>query len=153
MRDDEARRILNVSSTATLAEIKAAYILLAKETHPDVSRAQGPDPFLRVSEAYERLTKPRPLATIGQHRYHSAGGRGAYSSGSGGSYNEPWWFVNRKYRAYFPVVKMLVLATLFVTHESRLLAQRKKMRALREDDERGFADMLERLDTNSRKAH
>ena len=60
---------LGVSSTATAAEIKAAFRRLAKETHPDRSgeSADG-DKFRALVEAYETLSDPASRA-----RYDSLG--------------------------------------------------------------------------------
>ena len=55
-------RLLGVSETATLAEIKAAYHAKAKALHPDVNPGAG-DLFAVMTEAYGVLSDPAKRAT------------------------------------------------------------------------------------------
>lgn len=48
--------ILNVSQTASLQQIKAAYYLLAKKYHPDINPS-GTEIFKEINTAYEILSK------------------------------------------------------------------------------------------------
>merc|ERR1719498_745771 len=49
-------RILNISHHATKAEVKRAYLLMAKKHHPDVSDSTSSDAMFRAAaEAYETL--------------------------------------------------------------------------------------------------
>jgi len=45
--------VLGVPSTATEAEIRQAYFILAKKYHPDNKETGNPDRFLQVQQAYE----------------------------------------------------------------------------------------------------
>ncbi len=55
----DAYRTLGVARTATGAEIRRAYLVLAKRYHPDLNRAPGAgEMFLAVKEAYEVLSSP-----------------------------------------------------------------------------------------------
>lgn len=59
MTRDEALRILGLSSTATLNEIKKSYRNLVKITHPDRDNSPGAQQrFILVQTAYEILTDP-----------------------------------------------------------------------------------------------
>ena len=60
MTTAEAYAIIGVKKSASEAEIKSAYKKLALRTHPD-KNPNDPDAsknFLRVSEAYKRITDP-----------------------------------------------------------------------------------------------
>ena len=51
--------LLGIAATATLAEIKRAYRKLAKQYHPDVSKAaDAAERFREITEAYDTLTDP-----------------------------------------------------------------------------------------------
>lgn len=52
-------QILEVSTTASLAEIKASYRRLAKRYHPDINPT-GAEHFKLINTAYDALSKPRP---------------------------------------------------------------------------------------------
>lgn len=60
---DEARRILGLGLSATLAEIKAAYRDRIKKSHPDAQAAHGPAPqgFEAAAEAAELIRAYRLL--------------------------------------------------------------------------------------------
>jgi DnaJ-class molecular chaperone len=52
-------KILGISKTATLEEIKKAYRTLANKWHPDINHDAGAeDKFKEINEAYEALSKP-----------------------------------------------------------------------------------------------
>lgn len=53
-----AYAVLGLSPSATTAEIRAAYRLLAKLCHPDIVGASGEARFLEVHAAYEVLVDP-----------------------------------------------------------------------------------------------
>lgn len=54
---DDLYKILNIERTATLEEVKQAYKLRAKETHPDMEGGSE-DEFKKVNEAYKVLSNP-----------------------------------------------------------------------------------------------
>ena len=58
----ECYRLLELSSTANLHEIKASYRRLARQWHPDVNpdNHQAHDMFIRVTQAYKVLLKVVP---------------------------------------------------------------------------------------------
>ncbi len=55
--EDTLYEVLGLTPTATTAEIKAAYLRLARLTHPDVGGTASL--FRRVEEAHATLSKPR----------------------------------------------------------------------------------------------
>lgn len=69
-------QILEVSETATTAEIKKAYRTLAKEYHPDMNPAKDAhDKFIQLEEAYSCLSKAhsrRIYDNLLQNRVRSA---------------------------------------------------------------------------------
>jgi len=71
--------ILNVSRTASTAEIKKAYHRLAKEYHPDKNPEEG-EKFKEISFAYEVLTNPEKRETYDHH-----GIQGLREGGGGGA--------------------------------------------------------------------
>ena len=65
---DSAYKILEISSSATDAEVKKAYRTMAKKYHPDKLQSEDPalikgaqEKFLKVQEAYEAIQKERGL--------------------------------------------------------------------------------------------
>ena len=65
---DSAYKILEISSSATDAEVKKAYRTMAKKYHPDKLQSKDPalikgaqEKFLKVQEAYEAIQKERGL--------------------------------------------------------------------------------------------
>ena len=61
---DSAYKILEIEKTATVSEIKSAYITMAKKYHPDklqhmdeVYRKGAEEKFRKVKEAYEQLQR------------------------------------------------------------------------------------------------
>ncbi len=61
MTTEEAYEVLKVSSSAGEAEVKKAYRKLALKHHPDKNpndREEANKQFLRISEAYKRITEP-----------------------------------------------------------------------------------------------
>ena len=63
---DSAYKILEISSSATDAEVKKAYRTMAKKYHPDKLQSKDPalikgaqEKFLKVQEAYEAIQKER----------------------------------------------------------------------------------------------
>ncbi|CAB3398074.1 unnamed protein product [Caenorhabditis bovis] len=71
---------LNVSPSATQAEIKKSYFKLAKEYHPDKNPDHG-DKFKEISFAYEILSKPET-----RQLYDARGLEGIKEGGSGGGF-------------------------------------------------------------------
>lgn len=73
-------RVLGVPRTASQAEIKDAYRMLAKRLHPDLNRGEDTtEAFQRVNEAYSVLSDPAQ-----RQEYDSQGQAGAAYSGSPG---------------------------------------------------------------------
>ncbi len=73
MADTDHYRTLEVSATATQAEIKQAYRRLAKLFHPDGNRAtSNHEKITRVNAAYEILGDPQRRQTYDQQRQHRA---------------------------------------------------------------------------------
>jgi molecular chaperone DnaJ len=71
--------VLGVSSTASAAEVKAAYRVRAKATHPDLnpklsSSADAALAFKQVAQAYEVLKDPSARASYDADRTRAAGG-------------------------------------------------------------------------------
>jgi DnaJ-class molecular chaperone len=78
-------KILGVSNTATVAEIRRAYLRIAKETHPDThpDDPKAAATFVAATTAYETLTDPqkrrqydwesRPIASL-VHLFHRKAG-------------------------------------------------------------------------------
>jgi tetratricopeptide (TPR) repeat protein len=64
----ECYRLLEITSTASLEEVKSSYRRLARQLHPDVNphNDRAHDQFIRVTEAYKTLAKiaaARPVKT------------------------------------------------------------------------------------------
>lgn len=77
--------VLNLSSNATLPEIKAAYRKLARKFHPDMNKGPGAeDKFKEISAAYEVLSDSERRSLY--DRYGEAGLRGDYDGVDGSSH-------------------------------------------------------------------
>lgn len=79
--------LLGISAGASMGEIRAAFRLLVKRLHPDVSRLpSAAERFRRVMEAYEVLSDPvRRAAYDAEYRARSMR-RGGATRGAGGTY-------------------------------------------------------------------
>lgn len=82
-------RVLGVSDSADAAEIKKAYRKLARQYHPDVSKADNAEArFKEVGEAYEVLGDAKRRAEYDQLRQlRAGGGRGQSSRFSDADFN------------------------------------------------------------------
>ncbi len=77
--------ILGVSRTATAEEIKAAYRKLARQYHPDVSKAPDAEKrFAEVQEAYGILSDAKKRKLYDQHGHSGPAVTGEWSGGQGG---------------------------------------------------------------------
>ncbi|XP_028921232.1 dnaJ homolog subfamily C member 16 isoform X3 [Ornithorhynchus anatinus] len=75
--DFDPYRVLEVSRTASQAEIKKAYKKLAREWHPDKNKDPGAeDKFIQISKAYEILSNEEKRANF--DRYGDAGENQGY---------------------------------------------------------------------------
>ena len=78
--------VLEVSRSATDAEIKKAYRRLAREHHPDVNKhdEEAEAKFKEIGEAYEALKDPQKRRTYDQFGHAGGpGGPGGFGQGSG----------------------------------------------------------------------
>jgi molecular chaperone DnaJ len=76
----EALKVLGLPRRARAEEIRAAYIRLARELHPDVNPA-GAAEFPRIAAAYEILRR--------HHRQAAVATAGPTRDGS--AFDESWW--------------------------------------------------------------
>jgi curved DNA-binding protein CbpA len=62
----ECYRILQLTSTASLEDVKASYRRLARHLHPDVNpnNAQAQEQFIRVTNAYKKLLSVVPAQSF-----------------------------------------------------------------------------------------
>jgi DnaJ-class molecular chaperone len=66
-------RILGVSETADVEEIRSAYRRLAREHHPDVTGDPNDDEFKKVRHAYEMLSDEKRRAQQRRRGIHASG--------------------------------------------------------------------------------
>jgi molecular chaperone DnaJ len=67
--------VLGVSPSATMAELRRAYRLLALEHHPDRAGAASGDRFAQIAEAYRLLSDPTARTAYDAHRFERAARR------------------------------------------------------------------------------
>jgi hypothetical protein len=85
-------KILRVSPSASIAEIKKAYKKRAKELHPDINKsADAHEQFVLLNEAYEYLSQARPSATSSR-----PAGPGTTNSRSYSRQREQWMQAERE---------------------------------------------------------
>uniref|UniRef100_A0A7S3LME7 J domain-containing protein n=1 Tax=Aplanochytrium stocchinoi TaxID=215587 RepID=A0A7S3LME7_9STRA len=73
-RHETYYNILGISSNSSQAEIKSAYLKLAKETHPDATGSSENAEFIRIKEAFEVLSDPGKKKSYDwfvEHKQHS----------------------------------------------------------------------------------
>jgi molecular chaperone DnaJ len=85
MPDKDLYKILGISETATLDEIKKAYRRLAKKYHPDANPGDktAEEHFKDISTAYEVLGDPKKRQQYDQLRKYGAGGFEGFRPGWG----------------------------------------------------------------------
>ena len=67
--------VLGVSPSATMAELRRAYRLLALEHHPDRAGAASAHRFAQIAEAYRLLSDPTARTAYDAHRFERAARR------------------------------------------------------------------------------
>lgn len=85
--------VLGIGKDASDAEIKKAYLSLAKKYHPDINKSpDAPAKFKEVTEAYEILKDPNKRKAYDQFGFagvdpNSAAGQGGFGQGFGGGFD------------------------------------------------------------------
>eukprot|EP00930_Biecheleria_cincta_P083887 TRINITY_DN73391_c0_g1_i1.p1 TRINITY_DN73391_c0_g1~~TRINITY_DN73391_c0_g1_i1.p1 ORF type:complete len:572 (+),score=83.77 TRINITY_DN73391_c0_g1_i1:65-1780(+) len=87
--------LLGVTPSASVTEIKKAYLQRAKSVHPDLGGSGDAD-MVQLNLCYEALTQKRreydaAKGTSSSHRPHASTGGSASSSASATSAREAWW--------------------------------------------------------------
>jgi molecular chaperone DnaJ len=102
MADTDHYRTLELSPTATQAEIKQAYRRLAKLFHPDInSQLSNHEKIARVNAAYEVLGDPQSRRTYDQQRlYQLHSDSAGYSSRSGSTRQQRAAAAQERHRTY-----------------------------------------------------
>ena len=81
--------LLEVTNSATTAELKKAYFQLAKKYHPDVAGEEGESMFKQISEAYDVLKDPSTRQRYDESlKYGIAYGQSPHQGGYGGQQAE-----------------------------------------------------------------
>ncbi|CBZ53618.1 putative DnaJ domain-containing protein [Neospora caninum Liverpool] len=93
---------LGVSRTAPASTIRAAYLRLAKQYHPDLNvSASSTDKFKRIQEAYAVLRDAEKRADYDASLPRPAAGTEGYSAGRRHAFRGPEWRGEREFDEHF----------------------------------------------------